>query len=87
MRRAPGLLHVVPKVVPQPGSFVAGVVPYNPKVVRSGHGARRFRVVVSRLLPSRVVPYRESTVRAAPRMFVAAIASGREPEALVRDCP
>jgi hypothetical protein len=75
--QAPGLLHVVPKMVPQRGAFVADVVPYNPKVVRSGHGARHVRVVVSRLLPSRVVLYRESTVRAASTMNVAEIASGR----------
>ena len=71
--QALGLLQVVP----QRGGFVAGVVPYNPKVVRSRHGARHVRVVVSRLLPSRVVLYRESTARPAPTMNLARIASGR----------
>jgi hypothetical protein len=63
-------------MVPQLGDFVAGVVPHNPKVVRSAHGARHVRVVVSRLLPSRVVLYRASTARAASMMNVGEIASG-----------
>jgi hypothetical protein len=83
--QAPGLLHVVPKMVPQRGSFVAGVVPCNPKVARSGHRARLARVVESRLIPSRVVLYRESMAYAASTVNVTEIASGREPEALVRD--
>jgi hypothetical protein len=50
-------------------------LPYNPKVVRSGHGARHVHVVVSRFL-SRVVLYCDSTVRVAPTTDVAEIASG-----------
>jgi len=75
--RAPAFLHMVPKMVPQRGGFVAGVVRYNPKVVRSGQRARHVRVAVYRLLPSRVVLYRESTVRAASRTDAGEIASGR----------
>jgi hypothetical protein len=75
--QAPGLLRVVPKLVPQRGAFVAGVVPYNPEVVRSGHGARHVRVVVSRLLSSRVVLYCESTVDVMSTIKIAEIASGR----------
>jgi hypothetical protein len=74
--QAPGLLRVVPKMVPQRGSFVAGVVPYNPKVARFRHGARHVRVVPSRLLRSRVVLSCESTVRALSTVDVAEIASG-----------
>ncbi len=69
--------RVVPKMVPYVVDLVVDVVPYNPMVVRSGHAARHVRVVVSRLLPSRVVLYRESTARAARTSHVAEIASGR----------
>jgi hypothetical protein len=63
-------------MVPLRGGSVAGVVPYNPKVARSGHTARQVRVVLSRLLPSRVVLYSESIAHAVPAMCVAEIASG-----------
>jgi hypothetical protein len=75
--KAPGLLRVVPKMVPTSRIRVVRVVPYNPKVARSRHGARHVRVVVSRLLPSRVVLYRESTAQAAPTMKVGEVASGQ----------
>jgi len=75
--QAPGLLRVVPKMVASRAAFVVGVVPYDPKVTRSGHGARHVRVVVSHLLPSRVVLYRESIAHAVWTMYVAEIASDR----------
>ena len=77
MRKRRAFCVGVPNVVPQGVAFVAEVVPHNPKVARSGHGARHVRVVLSRLLPSRVVLYRESMAQAAPTMYVAEIASGR----------
>jgi hypothetical protein len=64
-------------MVPQRGTFVADVVPHNPKVGSDNHAARCRRVAVSRLLPSRVVLYRGSMAQAAPTMYVAEIASGR----------
>ncbi len=80
MREHRACVRVVPKMVPQSGGFVADVVPYNPKVACDGHAARHVRVVMSRLLPSRVVPYLESMAHAASTMHVAEIASGRQPE-------
>jgi hypothetical protein len=80
VRKHRARVRVVPKVVPQRGVFVAGVVPHNPKVGSDNHAARRLRVVASRLLPSRVVLYGESMAQAAPTMYLAEIASGREPE-------
>jgi hypothetical protein len=64
-------------MVPTSRIRVVSMVPHNPKVARFRHGARHVRVVVSRLLPSRVVLYRESTAREAPTMNVVEIASGR----------
>ena len=54
---APGLLRVVPKMVPILRIRVVSVVPHNPKVACFRHGARHVRVVLYRLLPSRVVLY------------------------------
>jgi hypothetical protein len=68
---------MVPKMVPTSRIRVVSTVPHNPKVARFRHGARHVRVVVSRLLPSRVVLYRDSIAHAVPTMNVTRIASGR----------
>jgi hypothetical protein len=77
VRERRACVHVVPKLVPQRGAFVAVVVPHNPKVGSDNHAERSVRVVASRLLPSRVVLYHASTVREASTMNAAEIASGR----------
>jgi hypothetical protein len=64
-------------MVPTSRTRGVSVLSHNPKVARFRHGARHVRDVVARLLPSRVVLYRESTVRAASTMSVGAIGSGR----------